>query len=288
MSRSARLQAWADRGSLTEGPRGPVFWFDQGEGPATLLLHGFPSSTSEWAAVVDGLLKAGRRVIGFDMYGYGFSAKPFDDPRITLGSQADLAERLVRSVGLDRVQVLAHDMGDTVAAELGVRAKEGRLDFALDEIVLTNGSIFIDLAQLTPGQQLLLALPDEPLADRLPLEGFKPGLRETFGIQPDEQVLDDLLASVAESEGDRLMPRAIRYIEERRSEQERYTRGLVEAPCPVRAGWGMLDPIAVPSMVDRLQELRPDVEATRWDDIGHWPAIECPERVVALVARAED
>ena len=40
-----------------------------------LILHGFPTSSFDYAAVLDGL-RAGRRVLLLDMLGYGLSAKP--------------------------------------------------------------------------------------------------------------------------------------------------------------------------------------------------------------------
>jgi pimeloyl-ACP methyl ester carboxylesterase len=53
-----------------------------------LVLHGFPTSSFDYAAVVDGL-RAGRRVLLLDMLGYGLSAKP--DRPYTMALQADLA-----------------------------------------------------------------------------------------------------------------------------------------------------------------------------------------------------
>jgi pimeloyl-ACP methyl ester carboxylesterase len=47
--------------------------------------------------------------------------------------------------------------------------------------------------------------------------------------------------------------------------------------------WGTLDPIAVPAMVDRLVELRPTVDVVRWDDVGHWPSLEVPDRVAGAI-----
>lgn len=285
MNPSQSVEGWRARGQLVPGPRGPVFVVDEGSGTPILILHGFPSATYEWRGVVDRLVEADRRVVALDLYGYGFSTKDLDGPRVTLGGQADLVEAVIAHVGLagEIIEIVAHDMGDTIAAELGMRLQEATLSFGIGRITLTNGSIFIDLAELSAGQRALLSLPDAVLLDRLPLDGLIPSMRETFAIQPPDEELAAMLSLVALNEGDRLLPRLIRYIEERREHQARYTQGLVGFDGPLRAAWGMLDPIAVTAMVDRLERLRPTTEVLRWFDIGHWPAIECPERLVALL-----
>ena len=155
--------------------------------------------------------------------------------------------------------------------------------------MLTNGSIFIDMAQLTSGQQLLLSLPNERLAEGLGEEAMANGLRQSFPPnRPASAELEAMVALICRDEGDRLLPRLIRYIEERRANQPRWTAGLVDYPGPVVVAWGDLDPIAVPAMADRLAALRAeggrDVELIHWPDIGHWPSVEDPELVAGLLA----
>ena len=87
-----------------------------------LILHGFPSSSFDYAAVLDGL-RAGRRVLLFDMVGYGLSAKP--DRAYSMALQADVASAFVAALGVERLALLTHDMGDTVGGELLARRGEG-------------------------------------------------------------------------------------------------------------------------------------------------------------------
>src|SRR3954467_14396788 len=49
---------------------------DEGEGPAVLLLHGFPDSSYLWRKQVPALLDAGLRVIAPDLRGFGESDRP--------------------------------------------------------------------------------------------------------------------------------------------------------------------------------------------------------------------
>ena len=56
-----------------------------------LILHGFPTSSVDYAAVLDPL-RAGRRVLLLDGLGFGLSAKP--DRPYTMALQADLVVAL--------------------------------------------------------------------------------------------------------------------------------------------------------------------------------------------------
>lgn len=263
-----------------------VFVVQEGDADRhVLMLHGFPESSFELKDVVM-RVAAHAQVTAFDFIGYGLSDKP-RDPRATIFDQADLTERIAEDAGIDRCVLVAHDMGDTVAAELLARQNDGRLSFIVDRTILTNGSIFMHLVQLSPGQQLLLQLPDEPLAQSLPLDGFRAGIAETFSNehQPSDETVEAMLALIAHNNGDRLLPRLIRYVEERRANQERWTAALVNFAGPMTALWGEQDPIAVVAMAHHLKEIRPDTEVVTWPDVGHWPAIEAPDRVASEIIK---
>ena len=100
--------------------------------------------------------------------------------------------------------------------------------------VLTNGSIYIEMAHLTNGQQLLLSL-DDAATDLVVADGFKAGLAGTFS--PNSNVADDELEAqwlfAERNGGNRLLPRTIRYIEDRRAEERRFTGAIETHPSPL-------------------------------------------------------
>jgi pimeloyl-ACP methyl ester carboxylesterase len=249
-----------------------------------LIVHGFPSSSFDFRACLPRLAEH-RRVLLFDCLGFGLSAKP--DLRYRLDLQADVAVELVQSLGLDRVDLLTHDMGDSVGGELLARGLDGTFPGTIGRRVLTNGSVYIGMAQLTVGQQLLLALPDERLADAslVGSEGFRAGLAGTFA--PDHAVEADELEAqwqlMHRRDGERLLPRTIRYIEERREREGRWTGAIERHPAPLSIVWGALDPVAVVAMTDRLLAARPDATCTILDDVGHYPMVEAPDRFTDAV-----
>lgn len=251
-----------------------------------LVLHGFPTSSIDWRRVI-GSLRARRRVVLFDFLGYGFSAKP--DQRYSLFEQADIVESLVEELSLDAVALVSHDMGDSVAGELLARGLDGALGFEISRRVLTNGSIYLDMAHLTDGQQLLLSLPDERLAAESALghELVEAALAATCApaMVPAADELAAMADVVVRDGGDRLLPRLIRYVEERRVHEQRWTGAIEAHPSPLTIVWGTADPIAVWPMAQRLCMARPDARLVELDGVGHYPMVEDPERFGgALVA----
>jgi pimeloyl-ACP methyl ester carboxylesterase len=89
----------------------------------------------------------------------------------------------------------------------------------------------------------------------------------------------------ARSGGLSLLPRTIRYIEERRRSESRFTGAIEDHPSPLQVVWGADDPIAVVAMVDRLREARPDTGVEILDGVGHFPMVEAPDRFLAGVQR---
>lgn len=286
---SILVDAWRSRGRdlIVGGQRiftvdvpatGPV------AAPPLLVLHGFPTSSFDFRAVVDTLARD-RRVVLFDYLGFGLSDKP--DRPYRLVDQADLAVAVVAELGIDRIGLLTHDIGDTVGGELLARQLEGTWDVEVTDRTLTNGTVFMDLVQLSEGQRMLEALPDERLPDGvLGRDGILAGLVGTFG--PDADIgadeLDAQWTLISARGGDRLLPRLARYIEERRQFEWRFTPPLLIHPAPLVVVWGDDDPIAVPAMADRLAAARPEARVVRLDGVGHYPMVEAPDRFLAALA----
>ncbi len=288
--RNDPVSDWAGAGTWTSALGHEVFVADLGTDLGAgapepiLVLHGFPTSSFDFHQVVPALA-AGRRVLLLDMLGYGLSAKP--DQRITIDLQADVAQAVTAAAGLERMALVTHDIGDSVGGELLARQQEGRWPVEVTRRVLTNGSIYIEMAHLSDGQNLLLGLPDARLDGPLDAEGaaMRASLRATFspGATVDDEELDAAWELISYRMGDRLLPRTIRYIEDRRRNQVRYTGAIESHPSPLAIVWGADDPIAVVDMAHRLGRARPDAALTVLDGVGHYPMLEAPERFLAAV-----
>ncbi len=94
---------------LTGGPR-PL-----------LLLHGWPEFWLTWLPVMQRLAAQGYDVIAPDLRGFGDSDKPDAGPSDKAGADVHARDMLavLDALGLDRVGLVAHDVGAAVAQVLG-------------------------------------------------------------------------------------------------------------------------------------------------------------------------
>ena len=289
---SQQVERWRQTGTSLTAGADRIFVVDAPPdgtpaAPPLLVVHGFPTSSFDFADVLP-QLRARRRVVLLDLPGYGLSDKP--DRAYSLFGQAAVVESVVAELSLDEVDLLTHDMGDSVGGELLARDIEGALAFGIRRRVLANGSVYLDLAHLTTGQQFLAALPDERLPeDTAPTRhALIDALWATMAA--DATVDDDTVAAAAElvvrDGGNRLLPRLIRYLAERREHEDRWTGAIERHPAPLTIVWGDVDPIADWAMTDRLVERRPDARRTRLARVGHYPMVEVPDAFATAVLDA--
>lgn len=98
------------------GPAGPIAVEEHGQGPLPLvLIHGMAGDASFWSSLVRAL-GAGHRVIIPELRGHGRSAQP-NDGRYSIPAHAADLVAVVDGLGLDRVVLVGHSFGASVAIE---------------------------------------------------------------------------------------------------------------------------------------------------------------------------
>jgi pimeloyl-ACP methyl ester carboxylesterase len=258
------------------------------QGPPLLVVHGFPTSSIDWVPVLD-RLRERRRVLLIDLPGYGLSDKP--DRHYSIFTSADTVQAVAADLEVGEVDLITHDMGDSVGGELLARDLDGDLGFSVRRRVVTNGSIYLGMSKLTDGQMALWNAPDEmlpedaaPNADMLQLAlTMTMAPAGTAASNPDPDHVRAAAELVAADGGNRLLPRLIRYQDDRVSSEARFTGAIETHPAPVAVVWGDLDPIAVFPMAEQLLDRRPDATLTRLSGVGHYPMVEAPDAVADAV-----
>jgi haloalkane dehalogenase len=89
-----------------------------GEGPAVVLIHGFPTSADLWAREAF-LLASRMKVIVPDLIGYGESDKRADRD-LSARSQAVYVRELLSSLGIEEFAVVGHGTGGGIAQLLAL------------------------------------------------------------------------------------------------------------------------------------------------------------------------
>ncbi len=289
VERAPSVDAWEKSGRLRELAGFGVFTVEieplgEERYEPLLVIHGFPTCSFDYRFVARGLA-ANRRVMLLDLPGFGLSAKP--DIRYSVEMHADVAIAYVNELGVGRLALMTHDMGDTIGGELLARHSEGRWPVDLTRRVLTNGSIYLEMAHLTEGQQLLLALPDEAVTvgpDRGALAAALAATMATASVGARGDLAGDA-ELICRENGNTLLPRTIRYVEDRRRAEGRYTGAIETHASPLGVIWGAEDPIAVREMATRVHEVRPDATLCILEGVGHYPMLEAPADFLTAASR---
>jgi pimeloyl-ACP methyl ester carboxylesterase len=144
---------------------GRIAYFEQGEGPTALFVHGVPLNGYHWRHVID-RLQHRRRCIAIDLMGLGYSEiAPSRDVSFT--TQAHMIAEVIDALGIDKIDLVANDSGGAIAQIFAAHYPD-----RLTSLVLTN----CDVHDGWPPPQVLpvieraragtLAQVFRPLADR--------------------------------------------------------------------------------------------------------------------------
>lgn len=284
---TADAAAWSRRGTIERFRDRDVHVFRRpGPGRLLCLLHGYPTCSFDFEALIDAL-PAEANVLAFDFLGFGLSDKPADHT-YTLAWQADLTEELVRRHGDGSAAIIAHDMGTSVATELMARGLDGSPAIEIESVLLFNGSVVIEAASLTPSQKLLLS----PVGFLGGLLSNPVAFRAQFGrLFSDAHPLsrgaaDDHWSLIAHKGGHRKLHRLIHYVHERTELADRWHGAVRDWPGELRLAWGLEDPVATTNVLGALTELRPSAPVEELPGLGHYPQLEDPEAVAAVVAKS--
>jgi len=276
------LSAWADRGRWIDVGGREIFVVDLGPAQAErtlVLLHGFPTSSHDFHEVIDRLAEH-TRVVAHDHLGFGLSAKPHEYS-YSLIEQAEQALGLWRKLGIQHAHLLAHDYGTSVATELLARIHIDLAGgFELDSLVLCNGSVHIELADLTLSQRVLEAPPAiAQLFARLSSRRFFDQRIQGL-LGPDSELPESELRAMWEGiehhEGRLLLPTISHYLDERRRYWHRWIGALERCHVPTLVLWGRRDPVAVAAIAEQLAGEIPGAKLHWLERLGHFPMLEDP------------
>jgi pimeloyl-ACP methyl ester carboxylesterase len=290
--------------SASGGPTGPwthhvaavgdvrLHYVRQGRGFPVVLLHGWPGFWYEWAPVIPALA-AHHDVIVPDLRGFAYSDKPelpaeagYNRPAV-----AEDVAGLARALGLERIAVVAHDIGATVAQPLGRNHPE-----LVARLVLFDPPYpGIGRRWREPGHvreiwyQVFHTLPWAETLVGQTREGLATYLRHflTHWSHRKDWVTDTELAHWVDAYS---QPGALRggFQYYRAFERTRTTAGDLPAaelavPVPTLVLWAEADPILPAAWTDRLPEYFPQLTLERVPGVGHFMMREAPDLVVRKV-----
>lgn len=269
------VAAWRDGGRWLGTSAGRIFVrATDGDGPVVVFLHGYPSSGYDFRQLRDRLDRA---TLTLDFLGFGLSGKPRPH-RYTIFEHTDVVAEVLAHLGHREVDVVAHDMGTSVATELMARDLASALPFTVRRVVLSNGGLIVSRASLRPIQKVLLS-PLGPVAASL----ANPTLfRREFArlFSPGHPLRSEEAAAqwalVSNANGHRIAHLLCAYVRERVRYAERWHGAVRDWDGDLGLLWGLLDPVATTNVLDGLRELRPAARVVELPELGHYPHVEDP------------
>jgi pimeloyl-ACP methyl ester carboxylesterase len=254
--------------------------------PTLLLIHGFPTASIDWHGVWPSLNKF-FRLITLDMIGFGLSDKP-KHYQYSIHDQANIVQSLLNTLGVSDYHILAHDYGDTVAQELLARQSERKVlasgvhrEGQILSTVFLNGGLFPETHRPVLMQKLLASAAGALLIKFYSFNKFK----ETFAHICAQTIREDELCIYWEllqhNQGTAVMPKLIRYMQERKQFRSRWVGALEQNRLPMRLIDGVSDPISGAHMVKRYKHLIDDPDVIELEGVGHYPQVEAPQQVIS-------
>jgi pimeloyl-ACP methyl ester carboxylesterase len=105
-----------------------INYYDAGQGPPVILLHGFGACAYTWRYLIPALAEQ-HRVFTMDLKGHGLSGKPRDG-HYAVSDQAEMVAAFIRRLDLHDLVIMGHSMGGGVTLMTYFKVREdnpGRL-----------------------------------------------------------------------------------------------------------------------------------------------------------------
>ncbi|HXW30219.1 MAG TPA: alpha/beta hydrolase, partial [Xanthobacteraceae bacterium] len=250
-----------------EGPR-------DDESPI-VLLHGSGSSLHAWEGWAQAL-KSPRRVIRYDMAGFGLTG-PSPDGVYTADSDVRLVIAVLDTLGIARCVLGGNSLGGAVAWRTALTHPS-----RVDKLILVDAGGYPYRAPATPLGFRLVRMPglNWLLQHTLPRFLVEQGLRSVFAdpkkVTPD---MVDRAVALTQREGNR---RAFIARATQRPSANLADR-IPELKLPTLITWGGRDRLIPPEIAERFHRDIAGSTLAMFDDLGHAPDEEDPERTVVAV-----
>jgi pimeloyl-ACP methyl ester carboxylesterase len=282
---------WKSKGKFIQVNNNRLFVIDTNNGINTsqksmVILHGYPTSSFDYYKVLPELSK-NYRLILHDHLGFGFSDKP-KDVDYSLVTQADIALELWRQLGLKKIYLFAHDYGTSVATEIIARYNANELDIEIEQLILTNGSIHIELSQLRTIQKLLKhKILGKYVAKLTNFPIFRKNMKNIYfdTSRVTDNELKEMWKLIELNGGRKVIHKLTQYINERYLHWNRWVGALKETQIPTKIIWAKNDPIAVPAIAKLLSKEITNNTLYWLENTGHFLMLENPKGLMKLILK---
>jgi len=248
-----------------ETEAGTLVYWQGGQGPTLVLVHGAGHQAGAWSEAAKGLMDRYRLVI-LDLPGHGES-DPSDGPLCMSALYAGV-EAVLNGEILDEPPTL---VGNSLGAWLGMLYAHRNPD-GLERLVAVNGGAVLN----DPGDLNLLP------ATRAEARHLVNGLRDPSSPYIPNFVLDDLVDRSSDGPVARMM------LDMEGMQEYVLNERIAEITTPVDLLWGESDQFMDMEYAAAMDSMLPRSRLTHIGSCGHIPHTECPERFLEIFSYVLD
>ena len=257
---------------------------DSGEGPAVLLLHGFPDSRHLWRHQVGPLVDAGYRVIAPDLRGFGESDKPDDVAAYGIRTLLGDVRGILDTLEVRDVHVVGHDWGAGLAWWVAEVMRE-RVQ-SLVAVSVGHGSAAAPRRQAELSWYMLWFLFPGVAERELPADDwvfYRDWIWDGATVDTDP----DLARQLADLSRPGALTAALSWYRANIDPARFVSRGRREGrqvSCPVMGVWGSDDPaLGEEQMTGSAEFVSGPWRYERIEGVGHWVPVHAAERLTGLL-----
>jgi haloalkane dehalogenase len=258
-----------------------IAYRELGEGPAVLLLHGWPTSSYLFKDSMPAIARH-HRAIAPDLPGFGASSKP--DVRYDFPLFEGVIDGLLDDLGVDEVAIVGHDLGGPIGVHWALRNPDRVTAIALLNTLLYpefTPEIIEFVEMMLDPQKAYEATSPESLAAFI-----RSGLSEGFAAA--DEVIAEFQAPYASDAARKTLAAASIGLSLEGFRE--VAAGLPSITVPVRAIYGEQDRV-LPDVADTMRKVKRDIphaEISSLPSCGHFLTGEEPRLVGALLGEFLD
>ncbi|MDQ3607478.1 MAG: alpha/beta fold hydrolase [Actinomycetota bacterium] len=254
----------------------PLHHVRRGSGKPLLLVHGLGGSRRSWDTIIDALA-ARREAIAVDLPGFGDT--PPLTGEVTIAALTDALVAFLREHDLTGVDVVGTSMGARLVLELARRGEVGAT-VALDPGGFwSDGERKVFGASIAASIRLVRLL--QPLMPALTRSAVgRTMLFAQLSARPWRLPADALLTEMRSYAAAPSFDSALRALVHGPL-QEGMPAGSARGP--IVMGWGKRDLVTLPRQARRAQERFPDARVEWFENSGHFPHWDVPDKTTRLI-----
>jgi pimeloyl-ACP methyl ester carboxylesterase len=254
--------------------------------PVLLLVHGMAGSSATWREVMP-MLARHYTVVAPDLPGHGESDKPRQD--YSLGAQANALRDLLTAIGIDRATIVGQSLGGGVAMQLAYQHPR----YCERLVLVSSGGLGQEVSWMLraltfPGVDYLMPVlfpsfvrhAGNSISRRLRGFGLRaPGLEEEWRGY----------VSLSDPETRQAFLRTLRAVVNVAGQTvSAHDRLYLSSRLPTLIVWGERDRIIPVAHAHDAHQAMPASQLVVFEESGHFPHAEEPERFVEVLTRFVD